>query len=193
MAMAYPIAPGVEFKAIVGHPGYCVGDDGSVWSCVLRGSVRGLGTGWRRLYGHQQRSGHVIVSLGRKNASYVHRLVLEAFVGPCPEGMECRHLDGNPGNNRLDNLAWGTRKENYEDSVEHGTAYGISRENRARMSADSPTKPWSYVRHKHGERHHRAKLSDEQVAHIRRVVDPDARDGTATMLAKRWGGYLPRR
>ena len=31
----------------------------------------------------------------------VHRLVLEAFVGPCPEGMETRHLNGKRSDNRL--------------------------------------------------------------------------------------------
>jgi len=45
-----------------------------------------------------------------------------AFVGPCPEGMECRHLDGNPGNNNLENLAWGTREENMKDRVDHGVS-----------------------------------------------------------------------
>lgn len=35
---------------------------------------------------------------------YVHRAVLEAFVGPCPPNHEACHIDGNPGNNRLENL-----------------------------------------------------------------------------------------
>ena len=51
----------------------------------------------------------------------VHRLVLETFVGPCPEGLECRHLDGNELNNNLDNLAWGTKAEQIEDKKRHGT------------------------------------------------------------------------
>lgn len=52
----------------------------------------------------------------------VHRLVLEAFVGPCPPGMECRHFpDRDPTNNRLDNLSWATRKQNMEDKASHGT------------------------------------------------------------------------
>lgn len=53
----------------------------------------------------------------------VHRLVLETFVGFCPKGLECRHLDGNKFNNWLINLAWGTRKENMRDCVRHGTHY----------------------------------------------------------------------
>ena len=57
----------------------------------------------------------------------VHRLVLMAFVGPRPEGMECRHLNGNPSDNRLENLRWGTSKENSADSVKHRTMlWGVS-------------------------------------------------------------------
>lgn len=187
LAMAYPIAPGVRFKSIEGHPGYCVGDDGSVWSCVLMGVRRGVGDRWRRLRPHQQHRGHCAVDLGRKATRFVHRLVLEAFVGPCPEGQQCRHLDGNPLNNQLSNLAWGTPRENHADSVRHGTAYHLRPEAMERMRAGSPGHPRNYVRHKAGEGHHRAKLSDEQVAHIRRVVDPSKRDGTASRLAKEWG------
>lgn len=62
---------------------------------------------------------------GVKKSFPIHRLVLEAFVGPRPAGMECRHLDGNKNNNRLYNLAWGTGEENRADQVRHGTArYG---------------------------------------------------------------------
>jgi hypothetical protein len=51
----------------------------------------------------------------------VHQLVLEAFVGPRPESCEARHLDGDPSNNKLDNLAWGTKAENQADKLRHGT------------------------------------------------------------------------
>lgn len=120
----------VEYRSILNFPGYRVGDDGSVWS---RWRKKGLGRGrgartvlsaaWRLLkpqrmnaYGHVQvglHPGHVL--------RLVHRLVLETFVGPCPEGMECRHLDGNPANNRLENLCWGTPTENVADARRHGT------------------------------------------------------------------------
>ena len=49
----------------------------------------------------------------------IHRLVLESFVGECPQGMECRHLDGNPQNNNLSNLRWGTHSDNVRDAVKH--------------------------------------------------------------------------
>jgi hypothetical protein len=42
----------------------------------------------------------------------VHRLVLLAFVGPCPAGHEVLHLNHQPADNRLENLRYGTRSEN---------------------------------------------------------------------------------
>lgn len=52
----------------------------------------------------------------------IQRLVLFAFVGPCPDGLEARHLDGNPHNNHLRNLAWGTPVQNGQDKIKHGTS-----------------------------------------------------------------------
>ena len=51
---------------------------------------------------------------------YVHRLVALAFIGPLPDGLETRHLDDDPMNNRLSNLAYGTRLENVADMVRFG-------------------------------------------------------------------------
>lgn len=51
-----------------------------------------------------------------------HRLVLETFIGPCPEGMEACHNNGDGFNNTLDNLRWDTQKANGEDMVKHGTS-----------------------------------------------------------------------
>jgi len=59
---------------------------------------------------------------GKARRRPVHRFVLEAFVGPCPKGMECCHNDGDPTNNHVDNLRWDTRKANAEDGVRHGTS-----------------------------------------------------------------------
>lgn len=58
---------------------------------------------------------------GKTVTRCVHRLVLEAFVGEPPAGTECRHMDGNPQNNALTNLRWGTRLENIRDQIRHGT------------------------------------------------------------------------
>jgi hypothetical protein len=58
---------------------------------------------------------------GKSRTQKVHQLVAAAFLGPRPEGLEVRHLDGNKLNNRLDNLAYGTPSENSLDSIRHGT------------------------------------------------------------------------
>jgi hypothetical protein len=49
----------------------------------------------------------------------IHLLVLTTFVGPCPPGWQCRHLDGNRRNARLSNLKWGTPAENLADKRRH--------------------------------------------------------------------------
>lgn len=68
-------------------------------------------------------AGYLCTTLNRPGMQmrpHVHRLVLETFVGPCPDGMECRHVDGNQMNNWLSNLKWGTSQENAEDRVRQG-------------------------------------------------------------------------
>lgn len=65
-------------------------------------------------------SGHLSVSLGRRNSVGVHRLVLLTFVGEPDPGHEARHLNGRPEDNRLSNLAWGTRGQNIRDDKWHG-------------------------------------------------------------------------
>lgn len=52
---------------------------------------------------------------------FLHRFILECFVGFCPEGMECCHNDGNSINDRLENLRWDTPKNNQADRIKHGT------------------------------------------------------------------------
>lgn len=51
----------------------------------------------------------------------VHSLVLLAFVGPMPDGLQTRHLNGNKDHNHLGNLKYGTVLENSEDRTQHGT------------------------------------------------------------------------
>jgi len=58
---------------------------------------------------------------GKSVSQYVHRLVLEAFRGPCPEGMWGAHNDGNALHNKLDNLRWDTPRNNMADKRAHGT------------------------------------------------------------------------
>jgi hypothetical protein len=62
-------------------------------------------------------AGHRHVVLDGRVDRTVHSLVLESFIGPCPPGMEARHLNDDPMDNRLENLCWGTRSENSHDSI----------------------------------------------------------------------------
>ncbi len=137
----------VSYRDIPNFPGYRVGDDGSVWSCWGGRKPPRITDKWRQLA--QNRNGlcgHLKVSLGRNNQRAVHRLVLEAFVGKRPDGMEACHWDGNPANNSLSNLRWDTRSGNRKDDIRHGK--GI------------------------GERHHSARLTNQQVRDIRSEYRP---------------------
>jgi hypothetical protein len=77
----------------------------------------------RILKAHPDTHGYLRVALhsGKRTKGFtVHRLVLTTFVGPRPAGGQCRHLNGDKTDNRLENLAWGTARENTDDNVRHG-------------------------------------------------------------------------
>ena len=113
------------WRPVVGHESsYAVSSTGRVKS--LERDIKGS----RNLIYHKKErvlclcsnpGGYSIVVLYGKITRKVHHLVLESFVGPRPEGMICRHLDGDPSNNKVENLAWGTYKENTADMNTHGT------------------------------------------------------------------------
>jgi HNH endonuclease/NUMOD4 motif len=73
---------------------------------------------------------------GQRQNALVHKVVLEAFEGRCPEGHETRHLDGNRKNNVLTNLAWGTSSENEQDKRRHGTSSRGERNAMASLSTE---------------------------------------------------------
>ena len=143
------------WKAVEGFPGYEVSDHGRVRSFWRRwGLGRGHGGKFvltdrplRILIPTTHPGGALQVKPRRDNKNHplkVHRLVLEAFVGPCPSGHECRHLDGNPTNNHLGNLCWSTHADNMADTLRHGT-------------------------HNRGERHGCSRLTESQVKNIREL------------------------
>lgn len=68
--------------------------------------------------------GRPVVNLrkgGRTKQWKVHRLVASAFIGPCPDGMEVCHGDGDNQNNHVSNLRYDTHQANYQDMMDHGT------------------------------------------------------------------------
>ncbi len=109
-----------RWKDVVGYEGlYQVSDIGRVKRMV---SIKCKKERIRKLV--ITNDGRYSVSLYRNNKGQgmlVHRLVLMAFVGFPNCNEITRHLDGNPTNNNLYNLRWGTHKENHADSVRHGT------------------------------------------------------------------------
>lgn len=172
---------GIEYRDVVGFSGYRVGSDGSVWSCWElvpgtrgdRGKIAGtfsrLGKTWRRLVPGKQPSGHLFVVLRGDVSSHrggyqrrVHRLVLEAFAGPAPAGMEGCHDDGDPTNNSITNLRWDTHAANVRDTVEAG-------------------------RHARGETHGGAVLTDDLVRLIRAEGAADTGYGSYGRIGRKVG------
>lgn len=107
-----------EWRAIPGMDGrYEVSRDGHVRS-LARKKPRMLAVcAARSLQGKE----YAVVQIKPYGGvKYVHRLVLETFVGPCPPGCEARHLDDDGMNPKMSNLAWGTRKQNAADRKRNG-------------------------------------------------------------------------
>lgn len=132
-----------EWRPIPGFDGYEVSDLGRVrsvdrevvqispWGGLIRRRIKGV-----LLKPGRHPDGHLIVNLSNRIAGtkFVHKLVLLTFIGPRPRGLQARHFDGNPANNRLDNLRYGTPKDNSEDAFRHGTRIRGERQGRARLT-----------------------------------------------------------
>jgi hypothetical protein len=109
---------------------------------------------------------------GKEVHRLAHRLVAEAFIGPCPPGMQCNHKDGDKANNVPSNLEWVTPLQNVRHSIE---VLGHD----PRTIADVPF----------GDEHYKTKLTVEA------LVDIKARAGmarcgqgpTQAQLAKEYG------
>jgi len=88
------------------------------------------------------RGGHYAVCLSLKaqiRQFRVGRLMLEAFTGPPPfPNAEARHRNGNPKDNRIENLCWGSKKDNMADASRHGTA-GVWMKSRAKFTSEQIT------------------------------------------------------
>ena len=101
--------------------GYYASSDGSIHSTWAYGPLSTPRKPPRMLTGKLNKvTSYLEVTLAGKTHA-VHKLVATVFRGSCPDGKQCRHLDGNPLNNCIDNLAWGTPAENQADRRIHGT------------------------------------------------------------------------
>ena len=129
-----PIA-GEEWRTVVIAPDYFVSSRGRIVSTKY-GDRRLLSTSI------SADTGYPVIGLrpvrgGLALTVAVHRLVLAAFVGPCPIGHVTAHLNGIRTDNHIENLAWVTAHENMAHKKLHGTeARGEQRPN-AKLTADA--------------------------------------------------------
>lgn len=114
------------YRAVPGFVGYAVNRKGAVISCRRGGRPKHvyLVDQWHQVHLLTVTGGykaiHVYVPGQPRLTAFVHRMVLLAFVGPCPRGMEACHNNGQPGDNRVENLRWDTRSNNLYDRIRHG-------------------------------------------------------------------------
>lgn len=139
-----------KWLPVVGFEGYYeVSNLGRVRSIERMSRINSVHNGKRKMGGVYRkmsvnRFGYIQIALtanGKRENRDAHRMVLESFVGPCPNGMECCHANGDSTDNRLPNLRWDTHYNNNQDRKRHGN-YSV------------------------GSKHHAAKLNETDVTEI---------------------------
>jgi hypothetical protein len=127
------------FVEIKNCPKWFINFKGDVWSAfnggVLRPHQNGSGGYMQLIYGSRE----------NRKKHYIHRLVVETFIGSIPEGYCVNHIDGVKTNNDVKNLEIVTRKENNDHAVKQGLR-----------------KKWR------GQLHPQSKLTEADVLAIRR-------------------------
>ncbi len=144
------------WREIPGFPGYQASDAGNIRS-LKRSKPRVLKL-------ETDKDGYLRVQLYRENGAVhrgVHRLVALAFLGEPEIGNLCCHNDGNPSNNRADNLRWDTQQGNVADKYKHGTEQRGSRHPRARITEADAAKVKAQLG---GARHRRGALMNAAIA-----------------------------
>ncbi|WP_413936352.1 NUMOD4 motif-containing HNH endonuclease [Nitrospira sp. BLG_1] len=133
------------WKEVVGYEGlYSISNQGR-----LRRETSGRGTYPGRIFNPKKsvyQCVNLIASDGSKSCRTIHHLVMEAFVGPRPDGLTVNHINGVKHDNRIENLEY----VSYSDNTLHAFRTGLR----------APTS---------GERSGTAKLTKEQVSWIRRI------------------------
>jgi hypothetical protein len=139
------VTPTVErWLPLPGYEGfYEVSDLGRVRSHRRRGSSGRL----KRFY-MDPKDGYACLVLYARNEpgrrARVHVLVAQAFLGPRPDGYFVCHRDGDPANNRLENLYYGTPSDNVRDTMRHGRHWQVQKTHCPRGHPYSPenTRIW---------------------------------------------------
>jgi len=151
-----------EWRVVPGWPDYAVNQLGQV-KRVTAGAGRarqGALLRWRWSTG----VGYPSVSLAKNSRAkhwFVHRLVALAFIGPCPDGQEVNHKNGDKSDPRLENLEYVSRSAN----LRHAFASGL--------------------KDARGEKNARARLCAEDVVAIR--VEYTGAYGQCAALARKFG------
>lgn len=110
----------VTVVPIPGYPDYHCGLDGSIWL------TKDAGVTYQRVPVSKSTK-YALVNLrnpdGKRKTFALHRIVAMCYLGPVPfPKAQVRHLDGNPFNCAVENLAYGTASENWRDKFSVGTA-----------------------------------------------------------------------
>lgn len=106
-----------RWMVVVGFADYEVSDLGRIRRVTSRTSTRA----GRILRPTIQSNGYFKVTFNGRKKRWLHRVIAEAFLGPCPQGKQVAHGDGNPAHNFLRNLTYKTPRENNQDKIAHGT------------------------------------------------------------------------
>jgi len=117
----------VAMKEAKQHPG-----DSTLW-------IMPDGRVFQELTVYHDSNGYSQVAIGKRGARgnvRRHVLVCETFHGPRPLNAVVRHKNGKPGDDREDNLEWGTQEENLQDAVRHGTTTKGSKNARAILTEE---------------------------------------------------------
>lgn len=184
------------WKQVVGFEGlYEISDTGTVRSLSRRVPTKGNGTRivrGRILNPAPDRNGYIRVQLFKNGVcvrAMAHRLVLEAFVGPCPEGCEACHGNGIPADNRIENLRWGTAKDNASDRYAHHGSY-VGKNHMAHRDPERYRRVFQSKAAAHaprGEKHGCCKLSAVKVHKIRSSYRPRHPQFGGAALARAYG------
>lgn len=147
--------PGDYWINNLDYPGYLFSDDGRVVSLLKKKP---------RLLKPIKMGEYKGLQLKHKDGSikkqYHHRLIAESFIGPCPDGLECCHNDGDRNNNSSRNLRWDTPAMNMADQIAHG-------------------------RTQFGEKNYNSKLTENKVLEMRKLRKLTGQSHMA--IAKKFG------
>lgn len=167
-----------RWKRVVGAPDYWISTKARVWSSVKQ----------RFIEGYTNERGYTDFSLqvyGHRVRKYLHRMLGEAFI-PNPYGYpEVRHLDDDPFNNDLDNLAWGTQLHNVHDCIDNGHFRYFTVEDIERANAVRRT-PIVAIRFRDGQVRH---FISQREAAIQLGIEQSSINGVLRGKSRGAGGY----